>query len=409
MKLPGCIFRISKRDGNPIIILKLIKTRGRKPRESILCAEFANAIEFINKDLSDDSHLRFLHWDLHKHYRIKATNVLALLGGAAEYALTLMGFFYFQVTPEFITQESLNRPHLESIEDGEWFRHCDNKVENVSNSEKVHGEDIEVAGGNHSMKSSMLQKGILRTNCIDCLDHTNVAQYAYGLVALGHQLLALGFIDIPKVDLDAPLTNDLMRLYEKMGDTLAFQYGGSAAHNKIFSKRRGQWKVATQSREFFGTLQHYYSNAYMNAEKQDAINVFLGYFQPQQGKPELRQLDSDQHYNVGRHSHAEDNARSLFKRSLSDGNILCESRAPMSTTNIGRKKLDYPAMPERTDGGGSKGLSDSTPEICTFESDLSYSKYIPTMTRRQLFTKMQSNLVYFSEDISNCSNVVDLV
>ncbi|KAF6143432.1 hypothetical protein GIB67_029601 [Kingdonia uniflora] len=258
---------LAKRYGSPIIILNLIKTHERKPRESILRAEFANAIEFINKDLSDDSRLRFLHWDLHKHSRSKATNVLALLGGVAEYALTLTGFFYCQVTLELITQESLNRPHLESIEDGDWFRHCDNKVENASNSEKVHGEDIEVAGGNHSMKSSMLQKGVFRTNCIDCLDGTNVAQYAYGLVALGHQLLALGFIDIPKVDLDAPLTNDLMRLYEKIGDTLAFQYGGSAAHNKIFSERRGQWKAETQSQEFFLTLQRYYSNAYMNTEK----------------------------------------------------------------------------------------------------------------------------------------------
>ncbi|KAF6142271.1 hypothetical protein GIB67_030638 [Kingdonia uniflora] len=100
--------------------------------------------------------------------------------------------------------------------------------------------------------------------------------------------------------------------------------------------------------------------------------------------------------------------RSLFKRSLSDGNILCESRTPMSTTNIGEKKLDNPAMPERTEGGGSKGLSDSTPEISTCESDLSYSRYTPTMTRRQLFTEMQSNLVYFNNVTSNCSNFVDL-
>lgn len=45
------------------------QTREKKPRESILRTEFANAIEFINKDLSEDKHLRFLHWDLHKHSR----------------------------------------------------------------------------------------------------------------------------------------------------------------------------------------------------------------------------------------------------------------------------------------------------------------------------------------------------
>lgn len=90
-----------------------------------------------------------------------------------------------------------------------------------------------IANGNHSVKPPMVQKGVLRTNCIDCLDRTNVAQYAYGLAALGHQLHALGGIDVPKIDLDAPLADELMGFYERMGDTLAHQYGGSAAHNKV--------------------------------------------------------------------------------------------------------------------------------------------------------------------------------
>lgn len=74
---------------------------------------------------------------------------------------------------------------------------------------------------------------MLRTNCIDCLDRTNVAQYAYGLVALGSQLQVLGFTESPHIDLDDPLAKEVMTAYESMGDTLAFQYGGSAAHNKV--------------------------------------------------------------------------------------------------------------------------------------------------------------------------------
>ena len=42
---------------------------------------------------------------------------------------------------------------------------------------------------------------------------------------------------------------------------------------QIFSERRGQWKAATQSQELFRTIQRYYSNAYMDAEKQDSINL----------------------------------------------------------------------------------------------------------------------------------------
>lgn len=94
-------------------------------------------------------------------------------------------------------------------------------------------------GGNenndYSVKPQMLQTGVLRTNCIDCLDRTNVAQFAYGLVALARQLQVLGFIESPYIDLDNPLVEELMAVYESMGDTLALQYGGSAAHNKVIS------------------------------------------------------------------------------------------------------------------------------------------------------------------------------
>lgn len=79
------------------------------------------------------------------------------------------------------------------------------------------------------------QIGVLRTNCIDCLDRTNVAQYAYGLEALGRQLHAVGLTDNPKVDPDSGVAAALMEMYQNMGDSLALQYGGSEAHNYVCS------------------------------------------------------------------------------------------------------------------------------------------------------------------------------
>lgn len=79
----------------------------------------------------------------------------------------------------------------------------------------------------------LFQSGVLRTNCIDCLDRTNVAQYAYGLAALGRQLHAMGLTDNPKVDVDSSIAGALMDMYQSMGDALAQQYGGSAAHNTV--------------------------------------------------------------------------------------------------------------------------------------------------------------------------------
>ncbi|XP_058079990.1 phosphoinositide phosphatase SAC3-like isoform X2 [Magnolia sinica] len=407
-----------KRYGHPIIILNLIKTREKKPRESILRAEFANAIDCINKDLDEENRLKFLHWDLHRHSRSKAMNVLAFLGKVATYALKLTGFFYCQVVPTLRLEGALKWNISENGDAGNCSlqNSCSVNTEDVDFSDnRTSPQDNGVVNENDLVKPPMLQRGVLRTNCIDCLDRTNVAQYAYGLVALGNQLHALGFIDVPKIDLDAPLADALMGFYETMGDTLAHQYGGSAAHNKIFSERRGQWKAATQSQEFFRTLQRYYSNAYMDAEKQDAINVFLGYFQPQDGKPALWELDSGQHFNVGGRNFCDGNARSLFIRSLSDGNILCESKTPVSSTNVGQKKLSNSALSERTvQAATNKGLSDSTPEISTCESDVSYSRYTPSMTRRQLFADMQrdrcfeSDHVYLMENGPGDSNFLDI-
>ncbi|KAG5225508.1 hypothetical protein OIU77_006136 [Salix suchowensis] len=409
---------LAKRYGNPIIILNLIKTQEKKPRESILRAEFANAIDHINKNLSEENRLRFLHWDLHKHSRRKATNVLLLLGKVAAYALTLTGFFYCQATSDLKLESSMNSPFTENAENGNLSSqyNSNNYTEDDNLEEKFSGGN-NVVNGNHSIRHTMFQMGVLRTNCIDCLDRTNVAQYAYGLAALGHQLNALGVIDNPKIELDVPLADELMGFYERMGDTLAHQYGGSAAHNKIFSERRGQWKAATQSQEFFRTLQRYYSNAYMDAEKQDAINIFLGHFQPQQGKPALWELDSDHHHNVGRNgqTNVDEDARSIFKRSLSDGNFLRENRSPLSAMNVKQQKFCSSAFPDQFQEEINV-LSESSPEISTCESDIAFSRYTPSMPRRHLFGDVQrdryleSDQVCFSDhgDAFNCSNFVDI-
>ena len=46
------------------------------------------------------------------------------------------------------------------------------------------------------------QTGILRVNCVDCLDRTNTAQFIAGKCALGYQLYALGLLSEPKLPFD---------------------------------------------------------------------------------------------------------------------------------------------------------------------------------------------------------------
>ncbi|KFK26296.1 hypothetical protein AALP_AA8G229600 [Arabis alpina] len=401
-----------ERYGIPIIILNLIKTKERKPRESILRAEFANAIDFINKDLPEEKRLRFLHWDLHKHFQSKTANVLALLGKVATCALMLTGFFYDQVTPamklegytSLSSSDPDTSPHNSSDDDSGEYEPPEKNIRPCKN----------VANGDCDIKPGRLQKGVLRTNCIDCLDRTNVAQYAYGWAALGQQLHALGIRDAPTIELDDPLSSCLMGLYERMGDTLAYQYGGSAAHNKVFSERRGQWRAATQSQEFLRTLQRYYNNAYMDADKQDAINIFLGTFQPEQGGQAVWELRLDSNYNgrSGEISMVQDE-RFLVKRCLSDGNILHESHTPMS------------AMSSKHESISHKGFASShqVTNIITESShdmpaagDVTLSRCTPSMPSTHFFGDAQkghhngsySIYLYEQEDMSSVSNFVDV-
>ncbi|KAG6477239.1 hypothetical protein ZIOFF_066491 [Zingiber officinale] len=425
-----------KRYGNPIIILNLIKSCEKKPRESLLRAEFSNAIDLINKDLPGKKRLKFLHWDIQKQSRRKGENVLEMLGKVADYALNLTGIFYCQLPPSLKFQdvdlptdigvsvaigsygsswrdEGQNSDISQSEYSGDRTEHdVDNSANEIHNHTTSHND---YSADEFECKVNLanpprLQSGVLRTNCIDCLDRTNVAQYAYGLAALGQQLHALGYIDAPKVDPDSPLADDMMDIYERMGDTLSLQYGGSAAHNKIFSERRGQWKAATQSQELLRTIQRYYRNAYMDAEKQDAINLFLGHFQPHQGKPALWELSSDQHYSTGRHNaSSHENARSFIKRSLSDGNILCDSEIPMSICDPGSNEAAASAFPTIIQQDSvAKGLCDSTPEISTCDNDIQYYSYMPTFPRRQIVS--DNGHICFSKhrfNDSNCSNFLD--
>ena len=77
------------------------------------------------------------------------------------------------------------------------------------------------------------------------------------------------------------------------------QYGGSEAHSTFFQRERGNWEAATQSRDLMTTLRRFYSNTYTDAEKQDAMNLFLGHFIPRPGHANIWDLDSDYYLHSG--------------------------------------------------------------------------------------------------------------
>ncbi|KAL1805043.1 hypothetical protein ACET3Z_028111 [Daucus carota] len=300
---------LAERYGNPIIVLNLIKTVEKRPREMMLRREFTTAVGYLNQILPEEKQLKFIHWDFNKFAKSKSANVLAVLGGVASEALDLTGFYYSgkpsaikrkssQISRTSITRDASLRDLRANSGD---LARIGSNIDTLNSALMQNRDSIgpqHSSNNNYGNAAPRFQSGVLRTNCIDCLDRTNVAQYAYGLAALGRQLHAMSLTDEPKVDADSSIAAALMEMYQSMGDALAQQYAGSAAQNTVFPERQGKWKATTQSKELLKSIQRYYSNTYTDGEKQDAINLFLGYFKPQDSRPTIWDLDSDYYLHV---------------------------------------------------------------------------------------------------------------
>ncbi|VDO89501.1 unnamed protein product [Schistosoma margrebowiei] len=109
------------------------------------------------------------------------------------------------------------------------------------------GSDPQVEG------SGSKQCGIIRVNCVDCLDRTNTAQFVIGRVVLAYQLYGLGFLAKPDFMDNSQIDRLLQDLYDEHGDTLALQYGGSQLVHNINTYRKVK-KLSSHSRDFVQTL-----------------------------------------------------------------------------------------------------------------------------------------------------------
>ncbi|KAH7286660.1 hypothetical protein KP509_32G016700 [Ceratopteris richardii] len=312
---------LAARYGNPIVVLNLVKTVEKRPRETILCREYANAVAYLNHHLPKGDRIKFIQLDFHLFLKRKSHNMLEVLESIASEVLELVGFYF-----------------------------SGNISENGSVSECALNGSKDLVKDQQPVKR-MFQHGVLRTNCIDCLDRTNVAQYAFGLATLGRQMQILGCGSSFQPCWNSSLAIKMMEIYENMGDVLALQYGGSTAHNKVFSKWQGKWDATIQSQEFFRSLVRHYNNALLDGEKQDAINIFLGHFRPDKNKPALWQLDSDNHLQFRRAGNDPLNdLRLSFKRSFSAEDMLDnEEIAKMLAASASHKdsSLDKMSSPRK--------------------------------------------------------------
>lgn len=116
------------------------------------------------------------------------------------------------------------------------------------------------------------QTGIVRTNCMDCLDRTGVAQCAFGQRALEKELNHEGYaIDLQR---DAS-TQWFNTLWADNGDAISKQYSSTAALKGDYTRtRKRNYRGALN--DFGLTLSRYYNGIVNDYFSQACIDYLLG-------------------------------------------------------------------------------------------------------------------------------------
>jgi len=297
---------LAVRYGYPTHVLNLVKRLEKAPRESVLGDEFSDAVRYLNKHLPKEEQIVYMPLDLRQVGRMwgRASHLQLIRGmlSVVKHTLDSTGIFSYVAHGKPLDQRSY-------AEDGAEQHGMHLGPLDLSSDRDVDAMEASMISAHNQLDASVLehdlgvseQMGVLRTNCIDCLDRTNVAQFAFGLVALSRQFAALA-VTTHTVDIhtESSMSVELGLMYEAMGNCLAQQYGGSDAHTKFFKDQRGEWGARTQSEDVMTSIRRIYSNINTDPEKQDAMNLFLGRFTPQLGKPPVWELGNDAHLHASR-------------------------------------------------------------------------------------------------------------
>lgn len=230
-----------ERYGAPIYVVNLIKSKERQPRESKLLKEYTHSVDYLNQFLPEGKKIKYSAWDMSRASKVPGGDVIGNLELIADSVLDATGF----------------------------FQNGDGLTSPVS-----------------------AQNGVARTNCIDCLDRTNAAQFVIGKKALAYQLHALGILESPTLEYDTDAVNLFTHMWHDHGDTIAVQYGGSQLVNTMETYRKiNQW--TSHSRDMIESFKRYYNNSFLDSQRQEAYNLFLGNYIFAQGQPMLWDLATD--------------------------------------------------------------------------------------------------------------------
>ncbi|KAL4890967.1 SacI homology domain-containing protein [Aspergillus ambiguus] len=125
-----------------------------------------------------------------------------------------------------------------------------------------------------------VQTSVVRTNCMDCLDRTNVVQSMLGRWAITRQLMDAGVLRPGEAANDDRDFENLFRnIWADNADVVSKSYSGTGALKTDFT-RTGQRTRAGMVQDLNNSITRYVRNNFLDGPRQDGFDVFLGAYLP---------------------------------------------------------------------------------------------------------------------------------
>lgn len=126
-----------------------------------------------------------------------------------------------------------------------------------------------------------LQTSVMRTNCMDCLDRTNVVQGNFARATLDRMFIDLGLMARGRsFKEEDPAFEFLFRnLWADNADVVSKSYSGTGAMKTDVTRTGNRTKMGALQDARVG-ITRYYLNNFRDGPRQDSYDLFLGAYQP---------------------------------------------------------------------------------------------------------------------------------
>lgn len=137
----------------------------------------------------------------------------------------------------------------------------------------------------------MEQKGVVRVNCIDCLDRTNVTQSYLAQKSLDSQLWRMeALAPSESISMHVDIDEKFKLLWAEQGDEISIEYSGTHALKGDLI-RYGRQTLSGLIKDGMSALSRYYLNNFHDGIRQDAMDLISGRYTINRNHPSPFQLN----------------------------------------------------------------------------------------------------------------------